>query len=237
MESTLWLPLSRYVWPFYFHVFKFYLSCFDLLSVTCLSMSFIIVFVCTVFAEISAHPEINAHQKQWFFKGGSTQNRWALMGGFSKGGLHETDGWFFKGGSTQNRWVLEFVLLSIKMKRPGRLFWQIRYVCMFFDHFCFDLLSVICFADGFSRRCCEKCRNPWPPSNATKKSWTLWVWNWSIPPPSFFHFSTTKVRFLWGNFAENDNEEDQLQNIYVSIRKMPKSNHDLLERVFFHLAR
>ena len=42
-----------------------------------------------------------------FFKGGSTQNRWALMGDFSKGGVHKTDGlWWmiFKGGSTQNRW-------------------------------------------------------------------------------------------------------------------------------------
>ena len=45
----------------------------------------------TVFAEINAHPEISAHQKQWFFKGGSTQNRWALMGDFSKGGVHKTD--------------------------------------------------------------------------------------------------------------------------------------------------
>ena len=50
-------------------------------------------------------------------------------------------------------------------------------------------------------------------------------------------FPPLKIYCLWGNFAENDNEEDQLQNIYVSIRKMPKSNHDLLERVFFHLAR
>ena len=47
------------------------------------------------FAEINAHPEIDAHQKQWVFKGGSTQNRWLLVGDFSKGG----------GGSTQNRWV------------------------------------------------------------------------------------------------------------------------------------
>ncbi|OQV17134.1 Unconventional myosin-IXb [Hypsibius exemplaris] len=39
------------------------------------------------------------------------------------------------------------------------------------------------------------------------------------------------------DIMENDNEEDQLQNVYVSIRKMPKSNHDLLERLFFHLAR
>ena len=42
-------------------------------------------------------------------KGGSTQNRWLLMGDFSKGGVHKTDGlWWmiFKGGSTQNRWAL-----------------------------------------------------------------------------------------------------------------------------------
>ena len=62
----------------------------------------------TTFIEINAHPEINAHQKNsdfskgeytkpmgfdgWFFKGGSTQNRWALMDDFSKGGVHKTDG-------------------------------------------------------------------------------------------------------------------------------------------------
>ena len=98
----------------------------------------------TVFAEISAH------QKQWFFKGGSTQNRLVVMGDFSKGGVHKTDwlwwvifqrgeytkpigcdGWFFKGGSTQNRWVWEFYLLLLKIKRPGRLFWQIRCVVFF----------------------------------------------------------------------------------------------------------
>ena len=80
---------------------------------------------CTVFAKINAHPEISAHQKQWFFQGGSTQNRWLLVGDFPKGGVHKTDsfwwvilqrgeytkpmgcdGWFFKGGSTQNRWIL-----------------------------------------------------------------------------------------------------------------------------------
>ena len=37
---------------------------------------------------------IGHQQKQWFFKEGSTQNRWLLMAGFSKG------------GSTWNRWVL-----------------------------------------------------------------------------------------------------------------------------------
>ena len=60
----------------------------------------------TIFAEISAH------QKQWFFKGGSTQNRWAFDGWcfqrgeytkpmgfwwvmFSKGGVHKTDGFWW----------------------------------------------------------------------------------------------------------------------------------------------
>ena len=95
----------------------------------------------TVFAEINVHPQNKRPPKivifqrgeytkpmgadGWFFKGGSTQNRWLLMGDFSKGGVHKTDGcwwvifqrgeytkpmscdgWFFKGGSTQNRWVL-----------------------------------------------------------------------------------------------------------------------------------
>ena len=107
----------------------------------------------------------------WFFKGGSTQNRWAVMGDFSKGGVHKTDwlwwvifqrgqytkpmgfdGWFFKGGSTQNRWilmgdfskggvhktdgfwwVLECFLLLLKIKRPGRLFRQIRYINLYFQ--------------------------------------------------------------------------------------------------------
>ena len=63
----------------------------------------------TVFTEINAHSEISAHQKQWFFKGGSTQNRWGLMGDFSKGGVHKTDG----------VWK---ILLLLKIKRPGRLF-------------------------------------------------------------------------------------------------------------------
>ena len=82
----------------------------------------------------------------WFSKGGSTQNRRILMDDFSKGGVHKTDGfdgWCFKGGSTQNQWVLmddvskggvhktdEFVecfFSFLKIKRPGRLFRQIRY--------------------------------------------------------------------------------------------------------------
>ena len=76
-------------------------------------------------------------------KGGGTQNRWAVMGDFSKGGVHKTDGWFFKGGSTQNRWALmggfskgglhktdgfwNVFLLFPKVKQPGRLFRRIRY--------------------------------------------------------------------------------------------------------------
>ena len=50
--------------------------------------------------------EINARQKQWFCKGGSTQNREALMGDFSKG------------GSTQNQWALmgfEIFLFACKL--------------------------------------------------------------------------------------------------------------------------
>ena len=31
----------------------------------------------------------------WFFKGGSTQNRWLLMGDFPKGGVHETDSFWW----------------------------------------------------------------------------------------------------------------------------------------------
>ena len=45
-----------------------------------------------VVAEMNAHPEIKTHKKPWFFKGGSTQNRRGLMGDFSKGGVHKTDG-------------------------------------------------------------------------------------------------------------------------------------------------
>ena len=69
--------------------------------------------VITVFAEI------RAYQKQWFFQGGSTHNRWLLMGDFSKGGVHKTDGFW---------WVLEFVSLLLKIRRSGRLFGQIRYI-------------------------------------------------------------------------------------------------------------
>ena len=96
-------------------------------------------FQYTVFAEINARPEISAHQKQWFFKGGTTQNQWLLMGDFSKGGVHKTngfwwvifqrgeytkpmafDGWFFKGGGGGVHktngfwWVWECLLLLLK---------------------------------------------------------------------------------------------------------------------------
>ena len=58
----------------------------------------------------------------WFFKGGSTQNRRVLVGDFSKGGVHKTDGFW---------WVLECFLLLLKIKRPGRLFRKIRYLQFF----------------------------------------------------------------------------------------------------------
>ena len=96
---------------------------------TVLSVGFFLSFN-TVFAEINAHPEISAHQKQWFFKGVSTQNRWVLMDDFSKGGVHKTDGfwwvifqrgeytkpmgfhwWVFKGGVHETDglwWVVKF---------------------------------------------------------------------------------------------------------------------------------
>ena len=60
-------------------------------------------------------PEIGAHQIQWFFKGGTTQNRWLLVGDFPKGGVHKTDGFW---------WILQCFLLHLKIKRPGRLFRQ-----------------------------------------------------------------------------------------------------------------
>ena len=79
-------------------------------------------------------PEISAHQKQWFSKGGGgvhkTDGFWWMI--FHRGEYIKPmgfDGWFFKGGSTQNRWLLmdfECLLLLLKIRRPGRLFWQIR---------------------------------------------------------------------------------------------------------------
>ena len=55
----------------------------------------------------------------WFFKGRSTQNRWLVMGDFSKGGVHKTDRFW---------WVLEFSLLLLKSKRLGCLFRQRWYI-------------------------------------------------------------------------------------------------------------
>ena len=49
------------------------------------------------------------------FKGGSTQNRWLLMGDFSKGGVHKTDGFW------------NVFLLLLKVKRSGCLFRQTRF--------------------------------------------------------------------------------------------------------------
>ena len=67
-------------------------------------------------------------------KGGSTQNRWLLMGDFSKGGVHEIDGlWWviFQRGKYTKPMAFDgfemFFLLLLKIKRPGRLFRQIRY--------------------------------------------------------------------------------------------------------------
>ena len=56
------------------------------------------------------------------------------MGDFSKGGVHKTDGlWWVilqRGEYTKNQWLLEVYVLLLKIKRPGRLFRQIR-VAMF----------------------------------------------------------------------------------------------------------
>ena len=75
-----------------------------------------------IFAEINVHPEISAHQKQWFSKGGVHKTDEVMMGDFSKGGSTQNrwgvDGWFFKGGSTWNRsgfwWVLDCFLIDSK---------------------------------------------------------------------------------------------------------------------------
>ena len=39
------------------------------------------------------------------------------------------------------------------------------------------------------------------------------------------------------SISEYEDTDEQLQSVYCTIRKMPKANHDLLERLFFHLAR
>ena len=87
----------------------------------------------TIFAEISAH------QKQSFFQGGSTQNQWALMGDFSKGGVHKTD---------RSWWVLEKNLSLLKIKRPGRLFRQTRWIqnrFLLWSFYSLKFLSLIRF--------------------------------------------------------------------------------------------
>ena len=67
----------------------------------------------------------------WFFKGGNTQNRWALVGDFSKGGIHKTDEFwwviFQRGEYTKPMDFGMFFLLLLKIKRSGRLFRQIRH--------------------------------------------------------------------------------------------------------------
>ena len=100
----------------------------------------------TVFSEISAH------QIQWFFKGGSTWNRWVLMGDFSKGGVHKTDGLlmgdFSKGGVHKTDgvwWALECFLLPLKIKRSGRLFRQYGNVVLL-EYFLFTgKIRQFCF--------------------------------------------------------------------------------------------
>ena len=60
------------------------------------------------------------------FKGGSTQNRWLLMGDFSKGGAHKTDGLlmgdFSKGGVHKTDGLWNVFLLLLNIKRPGAYF-------------------------------------------------------------------------------------------------------------------
>ena len=110
----------------------------------------------TVFTETNLHPEISAHQKTVIFQRGEYTKPMAFDGWFSKGGVHKTDGfwwvifkggstqnqwafdgWFSKGGSTQNRWAFDgfwnVFLWLLKIKRPGRLFRQIRYFHLFQD--------------------------------------------------------------------------------------------------------
>ena len=76
-------------------------------------------FECTVFTETNAHPDTSAHQKQSFFKGGvhKTDGLWWVI--FQRGGVHKTNG-FWR--------VLKCFSLLLKIKRPMRLFGQIRYI-------------------------------------------------------------------------------------------------------------
>ena len=78
---------------------------------------------------------LSAHQQQWFFPGGSTQNRWILMGDFSKGGVHKTDGFWwgiFQRGEYTKPMAFDgfwnVFLLLLNVKRPGRLFQKIQWL-------------------------------------------------------------------------------------------------------------
>ena len=57
------------------------------------SIFFKITFIPFLFPSKIYHICRNKHPpKTVIFKGGSTQNRWALLGDFSEGGVHKTDG-------------------------------------------------------------------------------------------------------------------------------------------------
>ena len=60
----------------------------------------------------------------WFFKGGSTWNRWLLVGDFSKGGVHKTDRLW---------WVLEcFFIASNNWASGAWTVWQLCFhACLF----------------------------------------------------------------------------------------------------------
>ena len=80
----------------------------------------------------------------WFFKGGSTWNRWASLGDFSKGGVHKTDGlrWVIFLHSTKPQStglkrriglkkfpLRSFVLCSILKWSSGTIFFSFKYGC------------------------------------------------------------------------------------------------------------
>ena len=71
----------------------------------------------------------------WFFKGGSTQNRWVLMDDFSQGGVHQTDGFwwviFHRGEYTKPKGFFkknfEFFyqrILGFKLKQMKHMNWK-----------------------------------------------------------------------------------------------------------------
>ena len=64
----------------------------------------------------------------WFFKGGSTWNRWALMDDFSKGGVHKTDGF----------WKMFFASKNWKSVMKFRSWFKFRMVFkqnfLYFEH-------------------------------------------------------------------------------------------------------